>query len=68
MRADSSTAAFDDYDAAASAIIAEAGAEVADELRSNELTLVLAILTLLAGLLGAAAATWGINQRRKEYS
>ena len=66
--AESSTAAFDDYDAAASATIAEAGAEVADELRSNELTLVLAILTLLAGLLGAAAATWGINQRRKEYA
>ena len=68
VRADSSTAAFDAYDAEASAVIAGAGAHVAGDLRSNELTLVLAIATLLAGLLGAAAATWGLNQRRKEYS
>lgn len=66
--AEGSTATFDEFDQASAEVIAEAGDTVASELRDNSIGLVLTLVTLLVGLLGAAAATWGVNQRRREYS
>lgn len=63
-----STAAFDEFDAASADAIEKSGAIATDELSSNTVGLLLAILTLLVGLLGSAAAAWGINQRRREYA
>jgi hypothetical protein len=63
------TAALDAVDAAAAEVVDEAAAEATDSFGSGGgLALTLAVLTLLGGLVAAAAATWGINQRRREYS
>ncbi len=65
----SPTAALDDVDAAAESVVAEAAAEATDTFGAGgALSLILAAFTLLGGLVAAAAATWGINQRRREYS
>jgi NADH:ubiquinone oxidoreductase subunit 6 (subunit J) len=63
-----STDAFDAFDEASAGAIAEAGDAAAGELRSNAGGIILTVVTLLVGLLGAVAATWGINQRRREYA
>ena len=56
-------------DAAAEQVVTDAAAEAADSFGSGGVVaLALAVLTLLGGLVAAAAATWGINQRRREYS
>ena len=63
------TAALDAVDAAAEQVVTDAAAEAADSFGSGGVVaLALAVLTLLGGLVAAAAATWGINQRRREYS
>jgi hypothetical protein len=63
-----STYAFDRFDSASADAIEKAGSTATDELSSNTVGLVLALVTLLGGLLGGAVATWGINQRRREYA
>ena len=63
-----STFAFDRFDHASAEAIAEAGETTTEELRSNSGGLILALVTLLVGLVGAAIAAWGINQRRREYA
>jgi hypothetical protein len=63
-----STAAFDEFDRVSAVAIKEAGTITTDELSSNSVCLVLALLTLLVGLGGAAISAWGINQRRREYA
>lgn len=65
----SPTAALDDVDAAAAAVVDSSAAEATDSFGSGGvLSLFLAAITLLGGLLAAGGATWGINQRRREYS
>ena len=67
--ADAPTAALDEVDATAAGVVDVAAAEATDAFGSGGfLSLALALLTLLGGLVAAAAATWGINQRRREYS
>ncbi|CAN5479576.1 hypothetical protein BH09ACT12_BH09ACT12_22700 [soil metagenome] len=66
---DAPTAALDAFDQAAAGVVDEAAAEATDSFGSGgAISIALAILTLLGGLAAAAAATWGINQRRREYS
>ncbi|MGZ8751005.1 MAG: hypothetical protein ACXWYP_09030 [Pseudonocardia sp.] len=66
---DGSTASLNAFDAAAQAAVTEAGEDTASDLRSGgPLALVLAILTLLAGVGAAGVATWGVNQRRREFA
>ncbi|WP_323794179.1 hypothetical protein, partial [Nocardioides sp.] len=65
----SPTAALDQVDAVAIQVVDEAAAEATSSFGAGGyLAVVLAVLTLLGGLLAAAAATWGINQRRREYA
>ena len=67
--ADGSTAALDAFDQASQAVVTEAATSATDDLRSgNTAFLVLAVLSLLVGLGAAGLSTWGITQRRKEYS
>lgn len=66
---DGTTALFDAYDTQAGEEIDSAAREATDTLRQGGvLASILAALTLLAGLFAAGAATWGVNQRRREYS
>ncbi|MDO9456641.1 hypothetical protein [Nocardioides sp.] len=63
------TAALDAVDASASAVVDESGDEASDGFREGgAISVALAIITLLGGLIAAGAATRGIDQRRKEYS
>ncbi len=67
--ADGSTAALNAFDEASQQVIIDAGEETTASLRSGGvLALLLTVLTLLGGLAAAGAATWGVNQRRREYS
>ncbi len=67
--ADAPTAALDDVDQVAAGVVDDAAAEATAAFSNgNGLSILLAALTLLGGLLAAAAATWGLNQRRREYS
>lgn len=67
--ADGPTAALDSFDRETQAVVSQAAVETTDELRSgNTVLLVLAALSLLLGLGAAGLSTWGITQRRKEYS
>ena len=66
---DGASAALDAVDASAQADVDQAAEATTDTLRSGRTyALVLAIATLLLGLVAAALCAWGINQRRKEYS
>ncbi|HWM75064.1 MAG TPA: hypothetical protein VNQ53_15055 [Nocardioides sp.] len=61
--------ALDVVDRSAQADVDLAAEETTDTLRSGrDYALILAIATLLLGLVAAALCTWGINQRRKEYA
>ena len=67
--AEGSTAAFEAFDEQSRETVASSGRTTTDELRAgNSGILVLAALTLLAGLAAAGAAAWGVGQRRKEYA
>ena len=67
--ADAPSAALDEVDAVAAGIVDEAADEATYAFGAGGiLSVVLALLTLLGGLVAAGAATWGINQRRREYS
>ena len=64
-----STAAFETFDDQSRDTVARSGRTTTDELRSgNTGILVLAVVTLLAGLAAAGAAAWGVGQRRREYA
>ncbi len=64
-----STAAFEAFDEQSRETVASSGRTTTDELRAgNSGILVLAVVTLLAGLAAAGAAAWGVGQRRKEYA
>lgn len=63
------TALLDETDANADRVTTEAAAAASDAFRSGGVVaLLLVALTLLAGLAAAGAATWGVNQRRREYA
>lgn len=65
----SSSEALAAFDQASQGVVAEAASTTTDSLRSGGvLAVLLTIVTLLVGLLAAGAATWGVTQRRKEYS
>ena len=67
--AQGSTAAFEAFDEQSREAVASSGRTTTDELRTgNSGILVLAVVTLLAGLAAAGAAAWGVGQRRKEYA
>ncbi|WP_182377201.1 hypothetical protein [Nocardioides sp. WS12] len=64
-----SSAALDRFDSASKEIVATAGENVTDDLRSGRtLALILSGVTLLLGVLAAAAVTRGIGERRREFS
>lgn len=64
-----STATFNAFDQASQQVIETAGAETTESLRSGGFgAVLLLVVTLLVGLAAAAASTWGVNQRRREYS
>lgn len=64
-----STLALNHYDQAAQQVVDQNSADATDGLRSGgAAAIVLMILTLLIAVIAAGAATWGINERRKEYS
>lgn len=64
-----STVALNQFDAAAQQVVDTSSAQATDGLRSGgAAALVLMVLTVLIALMASAAATWGINERRKEYS
>ena len=66
---DGASAALDVVDRSAQADVDQAAQETTDTLRSGRsFALVLAIATLLLGLVAAVLCAWGINQRRKEYA
>lgn len=63
------TAALDAFDQASQDLVSVMARSTTNELRAgNSIFLVLAVLTLLLGLGAAGLSTWGISQRRKEYS
>ena len=65
----SATALLDQVDASAAKVSADAGAEAAEGFRSGAaLSVLLIVLTGLAALVAAFAASRGIGVRRKEYS
>lgn len=65
----SSSEALTIFDRASQSVVEQAATETTDSLRSGGvLAVLLTILTLLAGLATAGAATWGVAQRRKEYA
>ena len=65
----SATEALDAVDASARGYVEAAGADASDRFREGgALSVALAVLTLLAALVAAGAASRGIDQRRKEYS
>ena len=60
---------LDAFDTRSQEVIADAGFETTDALRSgNTGILVLGFFTLAIGIAAAGAATWGIGQRRREYA
>lgn len=60
---------LDAFDSRSQEVIADAGFETTDALRSgNTGILVLAFFTLAIGIAAAGAATWGIGLRRREYA
>ncbi len=64
-----STLALNHYDTAAQKVVDQNSAEATDGLRSGgALAVALMVLTLLVAVIAAVLATWGINERRKEYS
>lgn len=64
-----STLALNHYDQAAQQVVDQNSAEATDGLRSGgAAAIVLMFLTLLIAVIASGAATWGINERRKEYS
>lgn len=65
----SSSAALAAFDQASQGVVQSAATATTDSLRSGGvLAVLLTILTLLVGLAAAGFATWGVNQRRKEYA
>ncbi len=63
------TAALDAVDASAREVVETSGADAADGFRAGGvLSVLLAVLTLLGAVVAAAAATRGIDRRRREYS
>lgn len=65
----SSSEALTQFDQASQSVVQEAATTTTDSLRSGGvLAVLLTILTLVAGLAAAGAATWGVAQRRKEYA
>ncbi|WP_232678015.1 hypothetical protein [Nocardioides sp. R-C-SC26] len=66
---EAATALLDEADASADRVSAVAATDAADAFRSGGvISLVLIVLTLLGALAAAGAATWGVNQRRREYA
>ncbi len=66
---DSSTGALTEFDRASQEVVSQAADETTRSLRSGGVAaVVLTVLTLVVGLGAAGAATWGINQRRREYA
>lgn len=65
----SSSEALTQFDQASRSVVQKAATTTTDSLRSGGvLAVLLTILTLVAGLAAAGAATWGVAQRRKEYA
>lgn len=63
------TALLDEVDHSAKQQATVSADQATSDFRSGGFTsLALIVLTLLGGLVAAAAATWGVNQRRREYS
>lgn len=63
------TAALDAVDASAREVVETSGADAADGFRAGGvLSVLLAVVTLLGAVVAAAAATRGIDRRRREYS
>lgn len=63
------TALLGEVDVAAEQVVAESATAATDAFRSGGFaSLFLVVLTLLGSVIAAATATWGINQRRREYS
>ncbi|WP_193605157.1 hypothetical protein [Nocardioides dongkuii] len=63
------TEALDSFDEAATEVVDEAGAAATDDLRASRVpAIILAALTLLAGLVASGSAARGIAERRKEYA
>lgn len=64
-----SSAALDAFDARTAEIVSTSGATVTRELRSGRgLALATAALTLLLGVVAAAAVARGVNERRREFA
>ncbi|CAN5413032.1 hypothetical protein BH11ACT8_BH11ACT8_26180 [soil metagenome] len=63
------TALLTEVDSSAERVVTTSADEATSAFRSGGFTsLALIVLTLLGGLVAAAASTWGVNQRRREYS
>lgn len=63
------TALLDEVDHSAERQVTVSAEQATSDFRSGGLiSVALVVLTLLGGLVAAAASTWGINQRRREYS
>ncbi|MDQ4053793.1 MAG: hypothetical protein M3237_13970 [Actinomycetota bacterium] len=65
---DGGTFVFDRLDQRLQADVEAAADSSTEQLRSNTMGLVLAVVTLLVGLAAAGAAVWGFAQRRREYA
>ncbi len=68
LEPDGGTFVFDQLDQQLQVAVDQAAADTTEALRSNGWAPVLVVLTLLGGLAAAAATSWGINQRRREYA